>query len=211
MTMNRCKDQNTDLSGIEDSLKGVIHAQILLGKEFLNLASGAFGLVSNLPLPKLRGCCDIPEPCWMPQSAGEVRCTLAPGDTGEICLVITNEDFAAHPYTVAVGGKDAGLVTVTPANLKLGPKERGCATVKLAMPKERPQRDGCCCCEDIEVVVWVRGCRNHYLRWIVAWGDCAGRCCETVRVDDTPDYVLHWYDHFFIPRQCFGPLTQRTG
>ena len=79
-----------------------------------------------------------------------------------------------------MGGKDAGLVTVTPANLKLESKERGCAIVKLAMPKERPQRDDCCCCEDIEVVIWVRGCRNHYLRWIVALGRLRG----TVLRDD---------------------------
>lgn len=211
--MTRCKDQNVDLSGIEDSLKGVIHAQLLLGKELLKLVSDGVGVVTcgakALSLPKMPRCCDIPEPCWMPESAGEVKCTLAPGDTGEICLVITNEDFQAHPYTVFAAGKDAGLVTVTPTTLKLGSKERGCAIVKLTMPKERPQRDDCCC-EDIEVVIWVRGCRNHYLRWIIAWGDCSGRCCETICIDDRPDYVLHWYDHFYVQRQCFGPLTQRT-
>src|SRR5215470_12186723 len=132
--MTHCKDQDVDLKGIEDSLKGVIHAQLLIGKELLKLASAVVGVAASgakgLPLPKLRGCCEIPEPCWMPKSHGEVKCTLAPGESGEICLVITNEDFVAHPYTVVAAGKDAGLVTVAPASLKLGPKERGCVIVK---------------------------------------------------------------------------------
>jgi hypothetical protein len=209
--MTRCKDQDVDLSGIEDSLKGVIHAQLLIGKELLKLVSGVVGVAAGgakgLGLPSLPRCCDIPDPCWMPQSLGEVKCTLAPGGTGEICLVITNEDFVAHPYAVVAAGADAGLVTATPANLKLGPKERGCVVVKLKMPNERPKRDDCCC-DEVEVVIWVRGCRNHYLRWVVEWSDCSQPCCDTIYVNDTPDYVLHWYDHFYLPRQCFGPATQ---
>jgi hypothetical protein len=29
-------------------------------------------------------------------------------------------------------------------------------------------------------------------------------CCREVAVDDNPDYVLHWYDHFYLPRACVG-------
>jgi hypothetical protein len=28
-----------------------------------------------------------------------------------------------------------------------------------------------------------------------------------VVVNDDPDYVLHWYDHFYVARPCFGAAT----
>jgi hypothetical protein len=85
----------TDYSGIEDSLKDVINAQILLGKEVLKLLGGAAdGLrgISLPSLPKMKSCCDVPEPCWMPVALGEVECKLRPGDSGQVCLAITNHD-----------------------------------------------------------------------------------------------------------------------
>jgi hypothetical protein len=35
-------------------------------------------------------------------------------------------------------------------------------------------------------------------------------CCREVDVNDDPDYVLHWYDHFYVTRPCFGALSANT-
>lgn len=216
--MKRCNEPkqtcDTDFSGIENSLKDLIHAQLLIGKEVAKLAGGVArvavdGLRNvNLPgMPKMKSCCDIPEPCWMPVSSGEVHCTLRPGDQGEICFVIANLDFRAHQYTVQAVGKDAGLIGMNRTQFQLGPKERICVTATLTVPKEDRQKDQNCCCENIEAIIWVRGCRDHYVRWTVDVADKGKCCCHEIQVNDSADYVLHWYDHFYVSRPCFGPMT----
>lgn len=210
--MKRCDEPaRTDYSGIQESLKDVINAQILLGKEVLKLLGGAADGLRGIPLPslpKMKSCCDVPEPCWMPVALGEVECKLRPGDSGQVCLAITNHDFRAHAYEVVAAGRDAALVTVGAPKFQLGPKETRCVVATLTVPKDpRPRGDESKCCHDIEALVWVRGCRNHYLRWSVDLTDRCEPCCWQIEVDDRADYVLHWYDHFYGFRPCYGPLT----
>ena len=191
--------------GIENGLKSLFNAELLLGKELIKLAggaTGALGALRGIRLPKGHGCCDVPEPCWMPLSLGEIRCSLRPGDNGTVCLVVTNGDFRAHTYQFAATGQSAAAVSFSNATATLGPKERVAITATLTVPKDDRAKD--CRCVDHEVLVWVRGCRNHYLRWAVDQSTCPKPCCKEVVVDDNPDYVLHWYDHFYLPRPCFG-------
>lgn len=198
-----CDDSGTD--GIENGLKSLLNAQLLLGKELLKLAGGATGLLDGLKglkMPKGHDCCEVPEPCWMPLSLGEVRCTLRPGDTGTVCLVVTNGDFRPHTYQFAATGKSASAVSFSTNSVTLGPKERIAVTATFTVPRENRVED--CRCIDHEALVWVRGCRNHYLRWTVDEAACAKPCCHEIAVNDDPDYVLHWYDHFYMPRPCFG-------
>jgi hypothetical protein len=53
-----------------------------------------------------------------------------------------------------------------------------------------------------DLVLFVRGCRNYYLRWIITVADCGVDTCNEIEVDDCPDMIHHWYDHFYCPRHC---------
>ena len=214
--MKRCNEPaNMDWSGIEDSVMGLIRAQLLVGKELTQLVVGAGNAAANalrnvkLPdLPGCKSCCDIPEACWMPVFLGEAECKLKPGDQGKICFIVTNQDFVSHRYAVQATGKDAGLISISDPQFELGPKERKCVTATLTAPS----RDGSpaksdSCCKDLEAVVWVRGCRDHYVRWSVDLAHKSQPCCYEIEVDDSADYVHHWYDHFYVTRPCFGSLA----
>lgn len=202
-----CDDAGFD--GIENGLKSLLNAQLLLGKELVNLAGSASGLLGTLKgikLPKRHSCCEVPAPCWMPLPLGTVDCSLRSGDSGTVCLVVTNGDFRAHNYQFAATGKSAAAVSFSAASAMLGPKERIAVTATFTVPKDGAT-DADCRCIDHEVLVWVRGCRNHYLRWTVDEAVCAKPCCREIAVADDPDYVLHWYDHFYMLRPCFGAAT----
>jgi hypothetical protein len=63
-----------------------------------------------------------------------------------------------------------------------------------------------------EAVIWVVGCRAHYVRWEIALSErkekcCADGCCHHVSIHDQPDYVVHWYDHFYCARPCMGAVV----
>jgi hypothetical protein len=78
--------------------------------------------------------------------------------------------------------------------LNLGPMERGTAVVKLDFTD----------CEEIEELVWVRGCYDHYIRWTVSESRFGGDTCHELDVEDCPEYIHHWYDHFYCERPCPG-------
>lgn len=214
--MKDCKTQ-TDTQGLEDGLKSLINAQLLLGKEVLKLLTGAGGglldKMGGIQMPKGSSCCTVPEPCWMPLSLGEFRCQLKPGDTGTVCLVVTNGDFRPHSYQFAATGKSASHVTFSQAGAVLGPKERIAVTATFTVPrdhKDEGKGEEDCRCLDHDVLLWVRGCRNHYLRWTVDETAQSKACCHEVAVADDPDYVLHWYDHFYVARPCLGGAVLQT-
>jgi hypothetical protein len=198
--MKHCIDSSTDFTGIEQAFKGLIAAQVSLGKELLKIASGvagdALGAAGGLKLPKGSSCCDIPEPCWMPVSHGPVKCKLREEGQGNIWLSIVNEDFQPHSYAIAVKGADAGLVKLSANTLTLGPKESGEVEAIFAMPASGKNH--------YEVVLWAIGCRAHYVRWEIERNGNGNKCCHDVSICDQPDYVVHWYDHFYCPRPCMG-------
>lgn len=204
--MNDTKDcEDSTFSGVEKGMKSLLNAQLLLGSEMLKLFTGPGGMLdklSTLKLPKAKSCCDIPPPCWMPLSLGEICCRMPAGDSGSICLVVTNGDFRPHSYEFAATGKSAAAVSFSATSVTLGPKERVAVTATFTMPSGVVDED--CRCVGNEVLIWVRGCRDHYLRWVVDEADTAGPCCAEIVVNDDPDYVLHWYDHFYTLRPCFG-------
>jgi len=157
-------------------------------------------------LPSLTGsCCDIPEPCWMPKCLGEFECGLCPGSSGTLSVRVTNEDLGKRQIQALARGPAAKQVSFSPQALALGPKERGTITAHFAVPAEA--KDG----ESFEVIVWLRGCRDYYVRWTVKVGSGSGCCRHDLAICDGPDHVLHWYDHFYCPRPCTNTVRQPNG
>lgn len=141
-------------------------------------------------------CCEIPPPCWEPNRLGEVTCFACPGATATIRLRITNCNWFVSKVSVGSTGQNAG-VKVTPPDLTLGPMQRG--VIAVSIPIEASAGEG----EEREVLILVQGCKNHFLRWTVKVTKLgANTCCDEVEVDDCPDYVHHWYDHFYCHRPC---------
>lgn len=213
--MTRCK-KPMNLGNLDETLGELIAAQLSFGKEALKVITdgygSAFDSLTGMNLPGGGTCCDIPEPCWMPLNVGEICCQLCAGDVGEICLVISNEDFRPREYEIVAATDHSAPVSISHSKIVIGPKERRVVSVKLTMPvRDTGQSNNstsCCDCNDFETVIWVLGCRNHYLRWYVNSEEKkTEECCHEVCVIDQPDYELHWYDHFHVPQQCFGPRT----
>jgi hypothetical protein len=197
--------QSGTLSGVTAALGELLDAEVKLGADLFRTFTG-----TNLPnlnagdlLRSARratrsvspGCCTIPPPCWLPQPLGE--CTSHVGQCRSACIdmVITNCDGQAHAVAVEVS-KTAAKVTVEPAKLELGPLERATVSVCLEVPKDAA--DG----TRYELLVRVYGCREYYLRWTVSVGTLGLDSCHEVAVDDCPDYLHHWYDHFYCGRRC---------
>jgi hypothetical protein len=170
--------------------------------------TGLMGLMGQMRrmAPQMRiggNCgCDIPPPCWAPQPLGEVVSHGCPGSTATIRLRVTNCGAVQRAFQIEAAGKTPA-VKIDPPNLSLGPMERGFVSVSLTLPADASQ------CQDQEVLLWVRGCQQHYLRWIVRVSSRGGSCCHEVDVEDCPDPIHHWYDHFYTQRPC--PSVGTTG
>ena len=141
-----------------------------------------------------RGChCDVPSPCWMPQPLGDVVTRVCPGNQAVVRVKITNCGISDRRIEVDPADPD---VSVDPVSLTLGPMESG--TIVLSLPVEASASDG----ETRELAVWVRGCKEYFFRWTIEVSCKREDCCVDVYVDDCPDLVHHWYDHFYCQRPC---------
>jgi hypothetical protein len=137
--------------------------------------------------------CDIPPPCWAPQPMGDVDSAVCPGATATVRIHVTNCGATARTINIQAVGSG---VTITPASLPLGPMERGRVVVSVTLPADADLGSR------REVLVWVRGCHDHYLRWTIHASPQPDCECDDIHVSDCPDYVHHWYDHFYCDRPC---------
>lgn len=186
-----------------NNLVEFLQAQGMLGVQVLGLigtgvSSFMRSALGQMVGPKTSSCCDIPEPCWLPKLLDERDCRICPGASGSVRIIITNEDVQARTTYAMASGPAAAHVTFTPGALSLGPKERGTITAVFAVPPGTDLDD------QLEALVWLRGCRDYYLRWTVISSARPQPCCEEIALRDGPDHVLHWYDHFYCARQCHG-------
>ena len=148
--------------------------------------------------PRAGGCSgDIPAPCWMPRELPEVTSHVCVGGRAMLRIRVTNCTPGNTRVEVSAAGKDAGAVTVSPASLSLGPLEREIVTATVDVGQEA---DG----SEREVLVWIRGCVEHVVRWKIRVRSRGADSCHELDVDDCPDYVHHWYDHFYCARPCVG-------
>lgn len=191
-----------DFGGVESTFRKLLDAQIGLGGELLKLlgagATGAMNRLGSARMPKMASCCDIPDPCWMPRDSGEAHCRLAPDGTAEIRMFLTNEDRVSRAYSLESAGFGAKLVSFSANSITLGSKERTLIVATFTMPPGPPPS------QPYDVVIWVHGCRDHFCRWIVQSATKTKTCCHEVAIDDGPDYVVQWYDHFYCERPCPG-------
>lgn len=157
---------------------------------------------SGLAIGQARRSCEIPPPCWMPRSAGEIHSLVCPGGTAVLQIRVTNCQARASRVQAAFAKADAAT-TVSPSELLLGAMERGRFSAKVAVA------DDACKGEQKEYLLWVRGCNAHFVRWIVEPASGVSSSCHEVDIDDCPDMVHHWYDHFYCDRPCSVRDTSR--
>lgn len=195
------------LTRATESLGDLLQVGTKLGMDLLDvLVSRGSGMMSQLTASTRcrscgspagsRGCnCHIPPPCWAPLPLGEIRSHVCPGGTAVIRFCIENCGTATRQYRAEVAGAPAG-VTVSPHTLTLGPMERGVVAVSATVAASA--KTG----ESHEYLIWIRGCREHYLRWTVAASNRGTDCCHEIVVEDCPDLIHHWYDHFYCEHRC---------
>lgn len=192
------------------ALDAVVGAGLQLGRSMLDAMRSstpvsdvvaAAGKVdtSGLGLPQVslgtQPCgCAIPDACFLPEKLPTVTAHGCPGATMTLRLVVTNEWPASRFVAVRVTGPDAGAVTVTPVQQQIGPYETATFTATVHLPDDAS--------ESVSALLWVRGCRDHVVRWEVSSSDGGCACVHEVAVVDEPDTVHHWYDHFYKEPCC---------
>jgi hypothetical protein len=147
-------------------------------------------------LPRKTRSCEIPEPCWMPISCGEAYSRICPGGTVSLRFLITNKSLSVREVRGAVSGPAAVQVDFDPISLSLGPMERGIIAATMKAPSNASPATV------YEAIVWIRGCRDYYLRWIVKIANRSDCSADEIDIVDEADYVHHWYDHFYCRRPC---------
>jgi len=194
-------DKNQDLLGdVPDALMRLLRAQFDLSRGLLESLTGSTipslgDQVRKLSFAAGKGTCHIPPPCWMPQPLGECTSHVSPCAKACIRLVVTNCDRVAHTVNVRVSGP-GDLVTVSPQSVTIDPMDCREIDLCLEVPKDAPKG------HEYKSIVWVEGCKQHYLIWKVSVGTVGLDACHEVEVEDCPDYVHHWYDHFYCARPC---------
>jgi hypothetical protein len=166
-----------------------------------NLSSRFAPQMKALNLPSLGGCCKIPPPCWMPRELTAVTSHVCAGATASLRFRVTNCGIDARTITVEADQN----ASVNPPSLQLGAFQRGWVTVSYTVP---PTSTGAQSSADI--LIFVHGCKSYYLRWTVQNSTRGCDCCHEIEIDDCPDLVHHWYDHFYCPRPC-RPVRQVQG
>jgi hypothetical protein len=135
--------------------------------------------------------CEIPPPCWYPRHAGDVRSHVCPGGRAVLRIRVTNCGPRSARFTVR--GAEKSSLEIEHPTLELGAMQRGTAVVKLDVTVEEQEH-----------LIWVQGCHDHYIRWTVNETTRSGDACHEIDVSDCPDYLHHWYDHFYCAHPCQG-------
>lgn len=146
--------------------------------------------------------CEIPPPCWMPKPLCDVTSLGRPGDKASLCFAITNCSMSVRKVTAFTSTKTSGL-SFSATEVDLGPMECGEIHVSYLIPAGSPVG------KRVELLMWVRGCRLHFLRWKIVVGVIGANTCYEVDVKDCPDLIHHWYDHFYCPRPCLEDRATR--
>ena len=181
----------TSSASLSDAAKGVA---CWLGQG-ARLGLDLLGSVQLPSAPRTGSSCEIPPPCWAPQPLGSVTTRTCPGSKSVVRLVVTNSDMVKRTINVTTTGAGAAP-TIEPAAISLDPFEEGDVVLSFDVPPTDASG------QTRKLIVWVDGCQRHYLRWTIVSTCTAQDCCAEIAVDDGPDLVHHWYDHFYCQRDC---------
>lgn len=169
------------------AVRDLLNAELLLGAALVKAVSRA--------APR-EACCEVPDPCWLPRRLGTCSLELRPGGIATIRLLIENCDWTRRTFRVSGTGELADAMGFQPATLVLGPQEQGSIVVELKLPDTVHKS------EELSGGVVLFGCNTHFLGVRVRVSDKAPACESEVLIEDCPDYVHHWYDHFYCVRGC---------
>ncbi|CAN5698047.1 hypothetical protein BH23GEM9_BH23GEM9_19650 [soil metagenome] len=140
--------------------------------------------------------CEIPPPCWQPRRAGSCHMTLTPGGTGILRIHVTNCEWSRQVAGINASGKLAGWLTLNPTMVVIEPQETATIVVTVHVPAN--MKPGV----RLTGLLLVRGCLDHAVRLEVTVADCAQCAVCDISIQDCPDHIHHWYDHFYCPRPC---------
>jgi len=143
--------------------------------------------------------CKIPPPCWAPRQAGEVISRVCPGGKATIRLRVTN---CGVDERVIQAEANVPGVSISPDELTVGPMERGVFTATAdvqAVSKQNGER---------EILLWVHGCNDHFVRWTLEEASRITDCYQQIDIEDCPDLIHHWYDHFYCVRPCYSRVRK---
>jgi hypothetical protein len=176
----------------------VLEAFRAAGAEAVECATSHGGLDLRSCRTPRHGRCEIPPPCWVPKCLGEVTSAVCPGAMGTLRIRVTNCGTCARDFRVEVSAtlEELQNITITPANLHLKSQERGSFVISAKVPPDTR------CSNREEYLVWLRGCHDYYLRWRVMASEHGECSCHEICVEDCPDLIHHWYDHFYCERSC---------
>lgn len=186
-------DGNTSARALGDAIATLLNAPA-------RMAETLAGAASTRRSPG----CEIPPPCWEPRPAGSCRIRIPPGGTATIRVHVSNCDWTRRVVGITALGKIAGWLKFEPTTLIVDPQERQTFQVTVRVP------DGVKPGQFLSGPLLVRGCLDHFARIEVTVAECAGGACCDIHVNDCPDHIHHWYDHFYCPRPCRN-LSTRTG
>lgn len=195
---------SADRDSTAEAVADVLETGSRLGMSMLNLlASGAAAIVAGAPslAPRhthrkdCRCGCHIPTPCWEPQPLGTHTSRGCPGSDATLRIRVTNCGSAPRNVTLEPGAASSAIEFDPPA-LGLGPEQRGYSVVSFDIPPDAEPG------EVREFLVWITGCKQYFIRWRVVVGRRCGDTCPQVEVDDCPDLIHHWYDHFYCEHPC---------
>ncbi len=190
--------QNTSdalTQGIETFLSAATDSYATVARSALELWK--VGVESNpwVNQISLNPVCEIPPACWLPEDLGAVTTTICPKGSATLQICVTNCQPKASKIGVRVAATDWS-VDIEPKSVEVGPMEKARFTVCITAPG-----DACTPhCE--EAIIWIDGCKQYFARWHLALRDKGGETCDSIAVDDCPDYQHHWYDHFYCARPC---------
>ena len=142
--------------------------------------------------------CKIPPPPWMPIPAGCGETFLCIGADGRLRVVIRNDGYRAQTYKIAIKLLGPAIVTATasPDQLVLGPMEHGTTEIKFHVDSKAELG------QSAELLIWIHGCREHYIRWTVHVDARGCGSCHELDVCDAPKLIHDWYDHFYCEYPC---------
>jgi hypothetical protein len=120
-----------------------------------------------------------------------VRSYVREGGEATLRIRVHNGAPATAAFTIDCDTEEG--VEIESAAFSLGAMARATAVVKVKLSGKEQ-----------ELLVWVRGCQDHYIRWTVRESCRCGDACHEIEVEDAPDYLHHWYDHFYCRHPCPG-------